>query len=143
MLYTHKTTILCQFGLFFVTSLLTHISINSQPFLVGIVSSIIPKMRLNCVKIFGARLVGATKTREGYTCRSIGNAAKGRTSYMWNVAMNSNLNFTRPHPGVVLWIRIGGVKHMHRNAPVDHLTGPCWPSSACPAGLARVPLDPR
>ena len=34
----HKTTILCQFGLFFVTSLLTHISINSQPFLVGIVS---------------------------------------------------------------------------------------------------------
>ena len=38
MLCTHKTTILCQFGLFFVTSLLTHISINSQPFLVGIVS---------------------------------------------------------------------------------------------------------
>ena len=35
----HKTTILCQFGLFFVTSLLTHISINSQPFLVGIVSN--------------------------------------------------------------------------------------------------------
>ena len=34
----HKTTILCQFGLFFVTSILTHISINSQPFLVGIVS---------------------------------------------------------------------------------------------------------
>ena len=34
----HKTTILCQLGLFFVTSLLTHISINSQPFLVGIVS---------------------------------------------------------------------------------------------------------
>ena len=33
-----KTTILCQFGLFFATSLLTHISINSQPFLVGIVS---------------------------------------------------------------------------------------------------------
>ena len=40
MLCTHKTTILCQFGLFFVTSLLTHISINSQPFLVGIVSNI-------------------------------------------------------------------------------------------------------
>ena len=38
MLCTHKTTILCQFGLFFGTSLLTHISINSQPFLVGIVS---------------------------------------------------------------------------------------------------------
>ena len=38
VLCTHKTTILCQFGLFFVTSLLTHISINSQPFLVGIVS---------------------------------------------------------------------------------------------------------
>ena len=34
----HKTTILCQFGLFFVISLLTHISINSQPFLVGVVS---------------------------------------------------------------------------------------------------------
>ena len=38
VLCTHKTTILCQFGLIFVTSLLTHISINSQPFLVGIVS---------------------------------------------------------------------------------------------------------
>ena len=38
MLCTHKKTILCQFGLFFVTSVLTHISINSQPFLVGIVS---------------------------------------------------------------------------------------------------------
>ena len=38
----HKTTILCQFGLFFVTSLLTHISINSQPFLVGIVSLLHP-----------------------------------------------------------------------------------------------------
>ena len=35
----HKTTILYQFG-FFVTSLLTHISINSQPFLVGIVSDL-------------------------------------------------------------------------------------------------------
>ena len=34
----HKTTILCQFGLFFVTSLLSHISINSHPFPVGIVS---------------------------------------------------------------------------------------------------------
>ena len=34
----HKTTILCQFGLFFVTRLLTHISINSQPFLLGTVS---------------------------------------------------------------------------------------------------------
>ena len=32
MLCTHKTTILCQFGLLFVTSLLTHIYINSQPF---------------------------------------------------------------------------------------------------------------
>ena len=40
MLCTHKTTILCQFGLFFVTSLLTHISINSQPILVGIVSPV-------------------------------------------------------------------------------------------------------
>ena len=38
VLCMHKTTILCQFGLFFVSSLLTHISINSQPFLVGIVS---------------------------------------------------------------------------------------------------------
>ena len=39
VLCMHQTTILCQFGLFiFVTSLLTHISINSQPFLVGIVS---------------------------------------------------------------------------------------------------------
>ena len=38
MLCTHKTTILCQFGLFFVTTLPTHISTNSQPFLVGIVS---------------------------------------------------------------------------------------------------------
>ena len=37
MLCTHKTTILCQFGSF-VTSFPTHISINSQPFLVGIVS---------------------------------------------------------------------------------------------------------
>ena len=37
MLCTHKTTILCQFGLF-VTSLPTCISINSQPFPVGIVS---------------------------------------------------------------------------------------------------------
>ena len=34
----HKTTFLCQFGLILVTSLLTHISINSQPFLVGIIS---------------------------------------------------------------------------------------------------------
>ena len=39
MLCTHKTTILCQFGLFFVISLPNHISINSQPFLVGIVSN--------------------------------------------------------------------------------------------------------
>ena len=38
MLCTHKTTILCQFGLFFVTTH-HHSSINSQPFLVGIVSS--------------------------------------------------------------------------------------------------------
>ena len=37
MLCTHNTTILCQFGLF-VTSLPTCISINSQPFPVGIVS---------------------------------------------------------------------------------------------------------
>ena len=41
VLCMHKTTILCQFGLFFVTSLLTHISINSQPFLVGIVSNLL------------------------------------------------------------------------------------------------------
>ena len=39
----HKTTILCQFGLFFVTSLPNHISINSQPFLVGIVSILSPE----------------------------------------------------------------------------------------------------
>ena len=38
VLCTHKTTILCQFGLFFVTSLPNHIFINSQPFLVGNVS---------------------------------------------------------------------------------------------------------
>ena len=38
MLCIHKTTILCQFGLFFVTSLLTHISINSHTFMVGIIS---------------------------------------------------------------------------------------------------------
>ena len=37
MLCTHKTTTLCQDGSF-VTSLPTHISVNSQPFLVGIVS---------------------------------------------------------------------------------------------------------
>ena len=37
MLCMHKTTILCQFGSF-VTSLPTHISIKSHPFLVGIVS---------------------------------------------------------------------------------------------------------
>ena len=36
MLCTHKTTILCQFGLF--CHQLTTISINSQPVLVGIVS---------------------------------------------------------------------------------------------------------
>ena len=41
MLCTHKTTILCQFGSF-VTSLPNHISINSQPFLVGIVSQMKP-----------------------------------------------------------------------------------------------------
>ena len=60
-------------------------------------------------------LIGATKMREDYTCRSIGNAAKEHTGYMWNVARNSNLNFiknTCPHPGVVLWMRIGGVKCM-------------------------------
>ena len=48
--------------------------------------------------------------REDYTCRSTRNVTKERTSYMWNITMNLNLNFTRPHPGVVLWIRIGGVK---------------------------------
>ena len=37
MLCTLKTTIPCQFGSF-VTSLLTYISINSHPFVVGIVS---------------------------------------------------------------------------------------------------------
>ena len=37
VLCMHSTTILCQFGLF-VTSLPTCISINSQPFPVGIVS---------------------------------------------------------------------------------------------------------
>ena len=77
---------------------------------------------------FGAHLVGATKTGEGYTCRSTGNATKGRTSYMWNVAMNLNLNFTRPRPVMALWIRIGGVKRVRQNAPADHLTGLRWPS---------------
>ena len=78
--------------------------------------------------MFGACLEGATKTREGYMCRSTESTTKEHTIYMWNIAMNSNLNFTRPHPGVVLWIRIGGVKRMRRNAPADHLMGLCWPS---------------
>ena len=38
VLCTHKTTILCQFGLIICHQLPNHISINSQPFLVGIVS---------------------------------------------------------------------------------------------------------
>ena len=91
-------------------------------------------------------LIGVTKTHEDYTWRSIGNATKEHTSYMWNVARNSNLNFiknTHPHPGMVLWIRIGGVKHVGRNVPADHLTGPHWASLACPASLARLPLNPR
>ena len=46
MLCMHNTTILCQFGLF-VTSLPTHISINSHPFLVGIVSKIMKRMIAN------------------------------------------------------------------------------------------------
>ena len=41
MLCMHNTTILCQFGLF-VTSLPTHISINSHPFPAGIVSRSVP-----------------------------------------------------------------------------------------------------
>ena len=32
------------------------------------------------------------------------------------------------HPGMVLWIRIGGVDHMHQNVQADHLMGPHWPS---------------
>ena len=39
MLCTHKTTILCQFGLKICHQSLTHFSINSRPFLVGIVSN--------------------------------------------------------------------------------------------------------
>ena len=82
-------------------------------------------MRLNCVNSWDAHLVGATKVREDYTWRLTGNVTEEHTSYTWNVAMN--LNFTRPHPGMVLWIRIGGVKHMCRNVPADswdaHLVG--------------------
>ena len=37
VLCTHKTTVLCQFGLF-LSQAHHHISINSQPFLVGLVS---------------------------------------------------------------------------------------------------------
>ena len=76
-------------------------------------------------------LIGATKMCEDYTWRLIGNATKEHTSYMWNITRNSNLNFvknTHPHPGVVRWIRIGGVKHMCQNAPADHLMGLHWPS---------------
>ena len=76
-------------------------------------------------------LIGVTKTCEDYTWRSIGNATKEHTSYMWNIARNLNLNFiknTHPHPGVVLWIRIGGEKCVHQNVPADHLTGLRWPS---------------
>ena len=60
-------------------------------------------------------LIGATKMHEGFMWRSTGNMTKKCTSYTWKVTRNSNLNFikiTHPHPGVVLWIRIGGVK-MH------------------------------
>ena len=60
-------------------------------------------------------LIGATRTHEDYTWMLIGNMTKEHTSYTWNVTRNLNLNFienTHPHPGVVLWIRIGGVKCM-------------------------------
>ena len=70
-------------------------------------------------------LIGVTKMHAGYTWRSIGNATKEHTSYMWNVTRNMDLNFvknTYPHPGMVLWIRIAGVKCMHRNTPANHLT---------------------
>ena len=89
-------------------------------------------------------LVGVTKIRDDYTWRLIGNATKQCTSYMWNVARNSNLNFvenTPPHPGVVLWIRIGGVKHMRQNAvhtgAPEHAQ-PVW--QGCPLTLGSKPL---
>ena len=72
---------------------------------------------------------------------------KEHTSYTWNIARNSNLNFTCPHPGMVLWIRIGGVKRMCQNAPADHLMGLCWPPEhaqpvwqGCPLTLGSTPL---
>ena len=74
--------------------------------------TIIAKMRLNCMNSGDTRLVGVTKMREDYMWRSTGNMTKECTSYAWNVAMNLNLKFTRPHPGMVLWIRIGG-SHLH------------------------------
>ena len=76
------------------------------------------------------RLFCATKTHVGYMWRSIRNVTKKHTSYTWNIARNLNLNFikeTCPHPGMVLWIRIG-VKHVHQNVPADHLTGLHRPS---------------
>ena len=82
-----------------------------------------------------------TQMYVGYMWRVIGKMTKERTSYMWNVARNSNLNFiknTHPHPVVVLWIRIGGVKHMRHNVPADHLTGPCLPSDRIPTKKSLV-----
>ena len=70
-------------------------------------------------------LIGVTKTHDDYTWRSIGNATKEHTSCMWNVARDSNLNFTRPHPGMVLWIR---TKCVHQNAPADQQMALRWPS---------------
>ena len=60
--------------------------------------------------------VGVTKMCEGCMWRSIGNTTKEHTGYTWNVTRNSNLNFienTHPDPGMVLWIRIGGVNRVH------------------------------
>ena len=40
-------------------------------------------------------LVGVTKMHEGYMWRLTANATKKCTSYTWNVARNSNLNFDK------------------------------------------------
>ena len=61
----HKTTILCQFGLVICHQLPNHISINSQPFLVGIVSMQIYANSHICysqVPLNGTRLSWPTPT---------------------------------------------------------------------------------
>ena len=67
MLCMHNTTILFQFGLF-VTSLPTHISINSHPFPVGIVSVV----WLLCVIVRLARLQERSRTCHDSNMGSLG-----------------------------------------------------------------------